>query len=77
VIARSALSPTLPFITVVSATDEQIEQLRQVMNETLRELPDVVETLGLPEVLAASERDYQILLDYQREAEALGYGHLR
>jgi hypothetical protein len=33
--------------------------------------------LGLPEVLAASERDYQILLDYQREAEALGYGHLR
>ncbi|QYY80743.1 phosphate/phosphite/phosphonate ABC transporter substrate-binding protein [Pseudomonas germanica] len=77
VIARSALSPTLPFITVGSATDEQVEQLRQVMNETLRELPDVVQTLGLPEVFAASERDYQILLDYQREAEGLGYGRLR
>ena len=77
VIARSALSPTLPFITVGSATDEQVEQLRQVMNETLRELPDVAQTLGLPEVFAASERDYQILLDYQREAEGLGYGRLR
>jgi len=77
VIARSALSPTLPFITVASATDEQIEQLRQVMNETLLELPDVAQTLGLPEVFAASERDYQILLDYQREAEGLGYGRLR
>ena len=77
VIARSAWSPTLPFITVGSATDEQIEQLRQVMNETLRELPDVAQTLGLPEVVAASERDYQILLDYQREAEGLGYGRLR
>jgi ABC-type phosphate/phosphonate transport system substrate-binding protein len=77
VIARSALSPTLPFITVGSATDEQIEQLRQVMNEALRELPDVVQTLGLPEVLAASESDYQILLDYQREAEELGYSRLR
>ena len=77
VIARSALSPTLPFITVASATDEQIERLRHVMNQTLRELPDVVKTLGLPEVLAASERDYQILLDYQREAEELGYGRLR
>jgi ABC-type phosphate/phosphonate transport system substrate-binding protein len=77
VIARSAWSPTLPFITVGSATDERVEALRQVMNETLRELPDVVQTLGLPEVLAASESDYQILLDYQREAEELGYGRLR
>jgi ABC-type phosphate/phosphonate transport system substrate-binding protein len=77
VVARSAFSPTLPFITIGSATDEQVEALRQVMNETLRELPDVAQTLGLPEVLAASESDYQILLDYQREAEALGYGHLR
>lgn len=77
VIARSALSPTLPFITVASATDEQIETLRHVMNQTLRELPDVAKTLGLPEILAASTRDYQILLDYQQEAEAAGYSHVR
>ncbi|WP_277758965.1 PhnD/SsuA/transferrin family substrate-binding protein [Pseudomonas sp. A34-9] len=77
VVARSAFSPTLPFITVASASDEQVETLRQVMNQALGELPDVVQTLGLPEVLAASESDYQILLDYQREAEEIGYSRLR
>lgn len=77
VVARSAFSPTLPFITVATATDEQIEQLRRVMNRALRELPDVAQILGLPEVLPASESDYQIVLEYQREAEELGYGRLR
>jgi ABC-type phosphate/phosphonate transport system substrate-binding protein len=77
VIARSALSPTLPFITVASATDEQIETLRHVMNQTLREQPDVSQTLGLPEVLPANTSDYQILLDYQQQADRLGYGRLR
>ncbi|PTT32882.1 phosphate/phosphite/phosphonate ABC transporter substrate-binding protein [Pseudomonas sp. HMWF021] len=77
VVARSALSPTLPFITVATATDEQIEHLREVMNLALRELPDVAQILGLPEVLPASESDYRVVLDYQREAEELGYGHLR
>jgi ABC-type phosphate/phosphonate transport system substrate-binding protein len=77
VVARSAFSPTLPYITAVTVTDEQAEKLRQVMNKTLQELPDVVEILGLPEVLPASESDYQIVLDYQQEAEALGFGRLR
>jgi ABC-type phosphate/phosphonate transport system substrate-binding protein len=77
VVARSAFSPTLPFITVATATDEQIEQLRRVVNRALRELPDVAQILGLPEVLPASESDYQIVLEYQREAEELGYGRLR
>ncbi|MFJ2712257.1 phosphate/phosphite/phosphonate ABC transporter substrate-binding protein [Pseudomonas sp. NPDC087346] len=76
VVARSAISPTLPFITVASATDQQIEGLRDVMNQALEELPEVAQTLGLVEVLAASESDYKILLDYQREAEELGYRHL-
>ncbi|KAA0995655.1 PhnD/SsuA/transferrin family substrate-binding protein [Pseudomonas sp. ANT_J12] len=77
VVARSAFSPTLPYITAASASDEQVEQLRRVMNETLRELPDVAEILGLQEVLPATESDYQVVLDYQQEAEALGYGRLR
>ncbi|MFJ2282003.1 phosphate/phosphite/phosphonate ABC transporter substrate-binding protein [Pseudomonas sp. NPDC087803] len=77
VVARSAFSPTLPFVTAATATDEQIEQLRRVMNRALRELPDVAQTLGLPEVLAASESDYRVVLDYQREAEEMGYGRLR
>ncbi|WP_439900096.1 PhnD/SsuA/transferrin family substrate-binding protein [Pseudomonas svalbardensis] len=77
VIARSAFSPTLPFITAATVTDEQAEALRQVMNTTLQELPEVSEILGLQEVLPASESDYQIVLDYQQEAEALGFGRLR
>ncbi|KOY03437.1 phosphate/phosphite/phosphonate ABC transporter substrate-binding protein [Pseudomonas nunensis] len=77
VVARSAFSPTLPYITVASASDEQIEQLRQVMNQTLRELPDVAEILGLQEVLPATQSDYQVVLEYQQEAETLGYGRLR
>ncbi|KJZ62998.1 phosphate/phosphite/phosphonate ABC transporter substrate-binding protein [Pseudomonas fluorescens] len=77
VIARSAFSPTLPYITVATVTDEQAEELRQVMNTTLQALPEVREILGLREVLPASESDYQIVLDYQLEAEALGFGRLR
>ncbi|OOQ43439.1 phosphate ABC transporter substrate-binding protein [Pseudomonas fluorescens] len=77
VIARSALSPALPFITAATVSDEQAEELLRVMNLALRELPEVAETLGLPEVLPTNESDYQIVLDYQREAEVLGYGDLR
>ena len=77
IVARSAFSPTLPYITAATVTDEQAGQIRQVMNQALRELPDVAEILGLQEVLPASESDYQIVLDYQQEAEALGYGRLR
>ncbi|MCX2544796.1 PhnD/SsuA/transferrin family substrate-binding protein [Pseudomonas sp. COW5] len=77
VVARSAFSPTLPFITAASTTDRQIEQLRRAMNRSLQDLPDVARTLGLAEVLPASESDYQVLLEYQREAEELGYGRLR
>lgn len=77
VITRSAYSPTLPYITAASVSDQQAEALLQAMNQALRELPDVAETLDLPEVLPANESAYQVVLDYQREAEVLGYGHLR
>jgi ABC-type phosphate/phosphonate transport system substrate-binding protein len=77
VVVRSAFSPTLPYITAVATTDEQVERLRQVMNQTLQELPEVAEILGLQEVLPATENDYQIILDYQQKAEALAFGRLR
>ena len=77
VVARSALSPTLPFITVASASDEQVERLRHAMNQSLHELPDVAKTLGLVEVLPTTESHFQVILDYQREAAELGYIHLR
>lgn len=76
VIARSASSPTLPYITAASVTDEQAEELRQVMNKSLQELPDVAELLGLHEILPATENAYRVVLDYQHEAQSLGYGRL-
>ncbi|MFU2325129.1 phosphate/phosphite/phosphonate ABC transporter substrate-binding protein [Pseudomonas sp. NFX98] len=77
VVTRSAFSPTLPYITAASVSVEQAEEIRQVMNQTLGELPEVAKILGLREVLPAREVDYEVVLDYQREAEALGYGRLR
>ncbi|WP_130905878.1 PhnD/SsuA/transferrin family substrate-binding protein [Pseudomonas sp. Sample_22] len=77
VVARSAFSPTLPYITAASLCAGQAEKIRHVMNQALGELPQVAEVLALREVLPASEGDYQVILDYQREAETLGYGQLR
>ncbi|WP_160106198.1 phosphate/phosphite/phosphonate ABC transporter substrate-binding protein [Pseudomonas izuensis] len=77
VVARSALSPTLPYITAAGVSDEQVEEIRRVMNQALGDLPEVAEVLGLREVLPASESDYQIVLDYQQQAQALGFERLR
>ncbi|MNL13299.1 hypothetical protein D3C87_1342020 [compost metagenome] len=77
VVAHSAFSPTLPYITAAGVSVEQAEEIRQVMNQTLGELPEVARILGLREVLPAREADYEVVLDYQRETEALGYGRLR
>jgi hypothetical protein len=43
----------------------------------LDELPEVAQILGLREVLPAGEVDYEVVLDYQRDAEGLGYGQVR
>lgn len=77
VVERSALSPTLPYITAASVSEEKAEAIREVMNQTLVELPQVREVLGLHEVLPASEGDYQVVLEYQQHAQALGFGLLR
>lgn len=69
IVTRSAPSPTLPYITAPGSS----EHLREAMNLALQDLPDVVQTLGVHEVLPASEADYQVLLDYRQQAEALGY----
>ncbi len=77
VVARSALSPCLPYITHAETSVEAIEGIRAAMNQALQELPDVAATLGLSEVLPACEADYQVLLDYRDEAQALGFASIR
>lgn len=46
------------------------------MNQALEDLPEVAGTLAIRSVLPAREADYQVLLDYQREAEELGLPRL-
>jgi ABC-type phosphate/phosphonate transport system substrate-binding protein len=70
VIGRTAAGPCLPYITRLEADGEGI---RRAMNQALRDLPEVAEVLAIREVLPASEADYQVLLDYQREALDLGF----
>ncbi|WP_416770295.1 phosphate/phosphite/phosphonate ABC transporter substrate-binding protein [Pseudomonas sp. RHF3.3-3] len=73
VVARSALSPCLPYIGVAGLAEEEVVRIREAMNQALRELPEVGEVLGLREVLPACEADYQVLLDYRDEAERSGF----
>lgn len=75
-IAQSAASPTLPYIASLASSAEQAEALRAVMNQSLRELPEVAQILGVSEVLAASEEDYEVLLAYERQAATCGLPQL-
>ncbi|MDY7535014.1 PhnD/SsuA/transferrin family substrate-binding protein [Pseudomonas sp. Bout1] len=72
-VTRSAPSPTLPYISASGSS----EHLREAMNRALQDLPEVVQTLGVHEVLPATEADYQVLLDYRQQADALGYPRLQ
>lgn len=77
IVTHSAPSPTLPYIGPLQLGDEQVLRIREAMNLALQDVPQVVETLGVQEVLPASEVDYQVLLDYQQQAANAGYPHLR
>ncbi|KAA0943873.1 PhnD/SsuA/transferrin family substrate-binding protein [Pseudomonas sp. ANT_H14] len=77
IVTRSAISPTLPYIGALGLNDEQVARVRQAMNLALQDLPQVVEVLGVQEVLPASEADYQTLLDYQQQARSAGFAKLQ
>lgn len=71
-IARSVACPTLPYITSIDLNAEEAEAVRTAMNQSLRELPEVAQILGVREVLPAREEDYEVLLAYERQAATLG-----
>lgn len=70
----SAPSPTLPYITAGNA--QQAAQIRDAMNHALHNAPDVAEVLRIRHVLPASEADYDVLLEYERQAREWGLTHL-
>lgn len=73
VIGCTASGPCLPYITRLGVDGEQI---RQAMNQALQDLPDVAQVLAIGEVIAASEQDYELLIDYERQAQVLGLSTL-
>ena len=72
-VARTATSPTLPYITALSSGRDGAERIREAMNTALQQLPQVAAALGLKEVLPAREADYQKVLGYQQEAAEYGF----
>lgn len=77
ILARSAVSPCLPYITALAIEPAQAERIRAAMNQALLDLPDVARVLAIREVLAASALDYQVLLDYEHQACEAGLALLR
>ena len=69
IVARTASAPTLLYISALNTGSEGAEWIRQAMNTALQQLPYVSETLGLIEVLPASEDDYLVVLDSSSYAE--------
>lgn len=76
IVAHSAISPSLPYISSLALDPAQVERIRDAMNQALIDLPDVAATLAIREVLPASEEQYHVLLDYQREAQENGLPEL-
>ena len=76
IVARTASSPTLPYITALGTGCDAAERIREAMNAALQQLPQVATSLGVQEVLPASEADYQKVLDYRQEATEYGFAVL-
>ncbi len=75
VLAPTAPSPSLPLITRGAATDDEVEQLRAAL-AWAGKAPGLVEaraTLGLRGFVVLAEEVYDIVLDYEAKAMALGY----
>jgi ABC-type phosphate/phosphonate transport system substrate-binding protein len=76
ILMRSVSSPCLPYITARNTSAAEAEQIRLAMNQALAELPAVATTLAIAQVLAASEDDYQPILDIEQQAADLGLAAL-
>jgi ABC-type phosphate/phosphonate transport system substrate-binding protein len=78
ILALSAKSPALPFVTAGSASEATVQVLRDALVSALTEptLAPSLKTLFLVGVAPAAEEDYRILRDYEERARELGYPRL-
>ena len=78
ILGRSAASPTLPFVTAVSAGDRTVEALRDALAAVMVDpaLAPTREALLLAGIEPAENPDYRIVLDYETAARRQGYALL-
>ncbi|MBV9052912.1 MAG: PhnD/SsuA/transferrin family substrate-binding protein [Hyphomicrobiales bacterium] len=78
ILARSAPSPSLPFVTARSTSEATVSALRRALAETLADpaLEAARDELFLKGAVPAKEEDYRVLLDYEEKARELGYARL-
>src|SRR5260370_158036 len=75
ILARTAQSPTLPFVTARSRSAATVGRLRDALAACLADpaLAGSREALLLAGMTPADEADYGILQEYETRAEGLGY----
>jgi ABC-type phosphate/phosphonate transport system substrate-binding protein len=75
ILARTAQSPTLPFVTARAQSPATIRALREVLAAVLADPASATSraALFLTGMAPADTADYGILLDYQDSAANLGY----
>ena len=71
-------SPAIPFITAADTSADQVAALRRALSRVVeaRQRRPLMNRLRLRHVNAPDPTAYTRLLDYEREAFALGYGEL-
>ncbi|MDF2997113.1 MAG: phosphate/phosphonate transporter substrate-binding protein [Xanthobacteraceae bacterium] len=75
ILARTASGPALPFVTHGGASAEEVDVLRQALNEAIAEAEQepLIGDLALRRVEPAGRADYAVLLRYEAEGVAAGY----
>jgi ABC-type phosphate/phosphonate transport system substrate-binding protein len=78
VLAQTPSGPNLPFITRLSASDEDVTALRAALKAAIvaRELVNARTILGLKDVVLLEEPAYDVLLQHEQAAIAAGYPDL-
>ena len=78
IVAKSPLSPCLPFIASASLSAATIKAVREALFAALAD-PDLAETratLGLVGARIVTPADYDRVIETEREATAVGYAQL-
>jgi ABC-type phosphate/phosphonate transport system substrate-binding protein len=78
ILAASAPSPALPYVTTRSASEATVQALREALASALADpaLAASRKALFLVGATPADEKDYRILRDYEARARELGYARL-